>query len=205
MTKTERIPLQTLLDSPRGNPELERIARAVVQGALFVYPTETIYGLGGVSTTREKIFFLKGRSSEMPLILIAPDRRFFAELPLVFPPSAELLAQKFWPGKLTLVVPSREAQEGIALRVSRHPFIKALFRSCDVPVFSTSANLSGDTYVNDPDRIFSVFSGKIDFMIDAGPLPASLPSTVVKIGRDNTVTVVREGAVSSKRIAEALQ
>jgi len=204
MTKPERILLQTLLDPPRGNPELKRVARAVAEGAVFVYPTETIYGLGGVPSVKEKICSLKGRFSDQPMILIAPDRSFFAKLPLVFPPSAELLARKFWPGRLTLVVPSRGVQEGIALRVSGHPFIKALFRHCDVPIFSTSANLSGSTYVNDPEGIFSVFSGKIDFMIDAGPLPASLPSTVVRIGHDNTVTVLREGAVPSRLIVEAL-
>jgi L-threonylcarbamoyladenylate synthase len=206
MTNPERISLATLLEPTHGRIKLEYIAHAAEQGAVFVYPTETIYGIGGlcnVKGVKEKILFIKQRPPKQPMILIAPDRSFFSKLPVLFSPSAERLARRFWPGKLTMVLPSPETEEGVALRVSNHPFINAIFRYFDQPLFSTSANISGKEYVNDPEKICLNFSGRIDVFIDAGFLPQSLPSTVVKIGTDDTVSIVREGAVSSQEIFEA--
>ncbi|MGA2507324.1 MAG: L-threonylcarbamoyladenylate synthase [Chitinispirillaceae bacterium] len=209
MTRPERIPLGTLLDDKRhGRERLERIAIAARKGALFVYPTETIYGLGGIFNipgVKEKILQVKKKPHGHPLILIAPNRSFFKKIAVVFPPSAEQLTQVFWPGMLTLVLPSPEAEQGIAVRVSSHPFITALFRHIDTPIFSTSANRSGDAYVNDPDFISSVFSQTVDFFIDAGPLPPSPPSTIVKIGIDNRFIVLREGTISITQIISALR
>jgi L-threonylcarbamoyladenylate synthase len=200
MTNPDRISLATLLESSHGRIKLELVAQAVRRGAVFVYPTETIYGIGGlwsVKGVKEKILLLKQRTPHQSMILIAPDRSYFSNIPVLFLPSAELLARRFWPGRLTMVLPSPETEEGIAIRVSNHPFIKEIFRFIDQPLYSTSANLSGKEYFNDPERIYSDFSGKIDFFIDAGTLPQSLPSTVVKIGEDDSVSILREGAVSS--------
>jgi tRNA A37 threonylcarbamoyladenosine synthetase subunit TsaC/SUA5/YrdC len=122
----------------------------------------------------------------------------------VFTSSAERLSRFLWPGRVTMVLPSPEAEEGIAVRVSHHPFIKAVFPYINRPLYSTSANLSDEAYRNVPEHIFSVFSGSIDFFIDAGPLPPSPPSTIVKIEEDDTVTVLREGAVTSQEIFSAL-
>lgn len=208
MTKPERIPLNILLETRQGPEKFEDLADAVRQGAVFIYPTETIYGIGGaynVRGVREKIFSAKRRAAHQRLILIASDRSCFSNLSITFTPSAERLAQKFWPGMLTLVLPSPNERQGIAVRVSEHPFLKELFRYIDVPIFSTSANLSGESYANDPGKICSLFSGVVDYFIDAGILPLSLPSTVVRIGMDDAVTVLREGAVSSRDVFASLQ
>lgn len=176
-------------------------------GAVFVYPTETVYGIGGVCTihsVKDRILHAKERDACLPMILIAPSRSFFSKLPLEFPPAAETLVGEFWPGVLTLVLPASAGGDDIAIRVSMHPCIEALFTHLEAPLYSTSANMSGKEYVNDPDVIFSFFSGSVDFMIDAGPLPPSLPSTVVKVGRDDAVAVLREGAIEAARIFDAL-
>jgi L-threonylcarbamoyladenylate synthase len=206
MTKPERVPLNALFESPSGRNKFEEIAHAVREGAIVVYPTETIYGIGGAYNVRgvkEKILSAKQRTAHQPLILIASDRTYFSKLPVKFPASAERLAQCFWPGMLTLVLPSPNQKQGIALRISGHPFLKELFRYLDGPIYSTSANLSGKAYVNDPELIFSIFSGKADFFIDAGPLTRSFPSTVVSVGRDNSVRVLREGAISLQDVLRA--
>jgi L-threonylcarbamoyladenylate synthase len=204
MTSPERIPLTSLLETgPCAVSLLKNIAAAIDKGAIFVYPTETIYGIGGgygSPDVEAAIFRAKKRISSAPLILIASDRSFFNALSLTFPPAAETLARVFWPGMLTLVLPSPFKPEGIAVRVSSHPFITALFEHCITPLYSTSANMSGEAYVNDPDIIYSQFSGVIDFMIDAGPLPASPPSTVVRVGADNALEVVREGVIPVEKI-----
>lgn len=207
MMKTERISLDTLL-----NPDNARITReiadAIVNGAVFVYPTETIYGIGGnalLDGVKEKIFTAKKRPPENPMILIAAQWESFSSLPLNTPQAALALMKRFWPGLLTLVLPSGSDPAGTAVRVSDHPFIRTIFSFLSVPLFSTSANVSGEAYNPDPDAIFESLKGSIDFMIDAGFLPPSPPSSVVKITSDNTVTCIREGVVSNEKILACLK
>jgi L-threonylcarbamoyladenylate synthase len=208
MTKPERIPLNSLLLSPRGRQKLKEIAFAARKGALFVYPTETIYGIGGlynVKGVKDRLSHAKHKDPRQHFILIASQRSVFKRLPIIFMPSAEKLARKFWPGPLTMVLPSGSAEEGFAIRISDHPFIKAFFDYVDQPLFSTSANISGKEYINDPEVIFTCFAGKIDFFIDAGRLLQSRPSTVVRIETDNTVNIIREGEIPVRNILSALQ
>jgi L-threonylcarbamoyladenylate synthase len=210
MMSPERISLHSLLipDQTEPSERLRKIVAMIAGGAVFVYPTETIYGIGGslsVPGVREKIFLAKKRDHAAPLIILASERKYFNRLPLIFPPAAESLAREFWPGMLTLVLPSALEPDGIAVRVSSHPFITALFRYCSAPIYSTSANMSGKPYVNDPDVIFSQFSGVVDFMVDAGPLPGSLPSTIVKVSENNEAEILREGVVPSGKIAAVIK
>jgi L-threonylcarbamoyladenylate synthase len=207
MTKAERIPLAALLETAGGRKNFERIALAAMKGAVLIYPTETVYGLGGVygaDGVKERIFSIKRRSTGRPLICIAPERSCFSVLPVAFPHAAERLAHMFWPGKLTLILPSTLESRGIGVRVSRHPFITEIFRYVESPLYSTSANISGEPYVNDPEAIYDVFSGRVDFFVDAGPLRHSRSSTVVSVGADGTVRIVREGAIPAGDIFNSL-
>ena len=200
----ERIPLHGLLSA--GAERLRsRIAGHIRAGAVFVYPTETIYGIGGIAepAVEERIRMAKGRHSENPMIVIAGRRETLGSLAVDFPPAAERLARHFWPGNLTLVLPGRNSARGLAVRVSDHPFVRFVEESVGRPIYSTSANLSGESYVNDPERIARIFARTADFMIDAGALPESKPSTVVRIGQDGTYAVVREGVVSKEDIESA--
>jgi len=179
----------------------------VAAGEVFVYPTETLYGIGGradSAAVEQRIRFVKDRRKSSPLILLADTVERFQALHLIFPAQARILARKFWPGKITLVVPYANGGGDVGIRVSDHPFVTAFCKSLALPLFSTSANVSDDPYVNNPDAIYSAFNGKIDFMVDAGMLPESLPSTVVRIDTDDSVTILREGKVSSESIMKAL-
>jgi L-threonylcarbamoyladenylate synthase len=205
--RPERIDLQSLVTPVVNDASLKGIANRITKGSVFAYPTETIYGIGALCTipgTKEKIFAAKKRAPENPLILIAASLDHFRGIDLTFPPSAKKLAEAFWPGLLSLVVPSSGDPAGVGIRVSNHPFITALYQYLDAPLYSTSANYSNEPYKNDPDHIFTLFANSIDFFIDAGPLPQSLPSTVVKISENDTVTIIREGAVPGKKIEEVL-
>lgn len=190
-------------ESSVASAKWSEIAGRVAGGSVFVYPTETIYGIGGtinVPGVREKIFRAKKRGPAAQLIMIAAHRKFFKPIPLTFPPAAEALAKAFWPGKVTLILPAADEPEGIAVRVSDHPFITTLFHYCTSPIYSTSANMSGAPYCNDPDLIYSQFAEAVDFMVDAGPLPESTPSTIVRVLENNNVTVIREGIVPGDQI-----
>ncbi len=201
MTRAERYELRGLLDSAE---RMAAVARRVTAGALFVYPTETIYGIGGrgdSEAVRTRLVAAKSRDESVPLILVAADRETLMACGVEFPPAAERLAAGFWPGRVTLVLPVVGTETTLGVRVSDHPFIQALSSYCRFPLFSTSANLSGQPYRDEPDTIFETFAQKIDFMVDAGPLPPSLPSTVVGVGRDGRVEVLREGVVDAVRVS----
>ncbi|HUI91895.1 MAG TPA: L-threonylcarbamoyladenylate synthase [Chitinivibrionales bacterium] len=200
---TERIPLDALLSGADAGTRMTALANRVMNGAVFIYPTETIYGIGGRADSKEvenRIRSIKERQKVSPLILIADDIKQFKSFHLNFPPNAKLLADKFWPGNITLVLPAKNRPDGIGVRISDYPFITTLYTHIDVPIFSTSVNLSDQPYVNDPDTIYKLFDGKIDFMVDAGKLPESKPSSVVKVNEDGEVEIVREGVIPKEKI-----
>jgi L-threonylcarbamoyladenylate synthase len=204
---SERISQDSLLNGRGAGARIESIARRIEAGEIFVYPTETIYGIGGRADNddvKQKILRAKKRKLDHPMILLAGDKKAFIDFGVCFPPIAQNLAQYFWPGHLTLVLPFGNAKETIGVRVSNYPFIFALYKTLKVPIFSTSANISGQPYVNDPEHIFTIFKGKVDFMIDAGILQPSLSSTVVKILTDNKIGLVREGAIPKEKIMSSI-
>lgn len=201
----ERIALTDLLGT-QGTALRSDIANRIAHGAVFIYPTETIYGIGGradSTAVAARIYDIKQRSAANQMILLAATREHFNQLNLCFPDAAEMLAKEFWPGRVTLVLPQQNNPSGIAIRVSNHPFIIALSASFPHPLFSTSANISGTPYIPDPDVLFRTIGSKVDFFIDAGRLPQLLPSTIVKISRENAVTILREGIVSATAIFSA--
>lgn len=203
--KPERLCLKDIIDDRSG--VFRRVIAKIKRESLFVYPTETIYGIGGIATrvVKEKIFYAKIRKPENPLILIAGCLSAFSGFNFVFNKKADILAEAFWPGKLTLILPVADSKEKIGIRVSDHPFLKILANHVKQPLYSTSANISGTKYVNDPDIIYNLFSDKIDMMIDDGVLPESPPSTVVDVSCNDDVRIVRKGAVSADKIQTALE
>jgi L-threonylcarbamoyladenylate synthase len=204
---TERIPLVSLLEGPEAKTRMDSLSDRVSNGAVFVYPTETIYGIGARADSpvaEQRIRSIKERRKPSPFILIASDMKYFDGFGLVFPQNARKLADRFWPGNLTLILQSETSPNGVGIRVSDHPFITALYKVFYVPVFSTSANISDTPYVNDPDSIFRMFDGRIDFMVDAGTLTESKPSTIVRVNGDDTIEMVREGAIRSDDISRTV-
>lgn len=198
----ERIALSTLL-APEGRTLLNDVAGAISDGAVIVYPTETIYGIGGRADHQEvyrRIIAAKRRPPDQPMILVAGHRSSFSSLDLFFPPEAQRLASAFWPGPLTLILPSASFPEGRAIRVSDYPFLTAIAPLCSIPLYSTSANRSGVPYCADPDTIYALFENNVDVMIDAGLLPAAKPSTVVKVHESGTIAVLREGGITASDI-----
>lgn len=199
MIQTERIVCARLLQRPA---DLDAVARRILDGQVMVYPTETVYGIGGRADrddVRQRILDAKGRSAEAPMILLASERKSFEPLGVRFPPLALRLADAFWPGRLTLVLPTVSG-ESVGIRVCDHPFIKAIAGLVPVPVFSTSANRSAEAYDGDPRVIFRLFDGAADFMVDEGQLPVSKPSSVVRVNDDSGYELIREGAVPRSAI-----
>jgi L-threonylcarbamoyladenylate synthase len=200
---TEKIDLSSLLAGPGADLNLKNIAKRIKDGDIFAYPTETIYGIGGSADradVQEKIEKIKNRESGNPLIILAGSKKIFIDFGVHFSPIADVLAHHFWPGPLTMVLPFGNKGQTIGVRVSDHPFVCAINALLTIPIYSTSANISGKPYVNDPDEIFRIFKDQIGFMIDAGVLPPSPPSTVVSILADSRIALLRDGAIPKEKV-----
>ncbi|HLV32122.1 MAG TPA: L-threonylcarbamoyladenylate synthase [Chitinispirillaceae bacterium] len=202
--KAERITLHSALDKKK---HLDYICHLIKSESVFVYPTDTIYGIGGRTDSdnvKSRILEIKGRFSGNPMILIASDLKYFKHYNIRFSSIALKIADLFWPGLLTLVLQSDLNPQGVAIRISDHPFIKAVNTITGTPLFSTSANISNEKYNPDPDFIYKTFSDSVDFMIDAGLLPLSEPSTVIKISESDEITILREGVVSREKLESVM-
>ena len=206
MMKPERLKLKDIIGGSISPLLFGQAIAGIRQGSLFVYPTETIYGIGGIATkqVKEKIYNAKRKKQESPLILIGGCLSLFSGYNVVFNKNAEILAEGFWPGSLTLILSVADSKEKIGIRVSDHPFIQMMTEFIEVPLYSTSANISGTVYCNDPDVIYNTFWDKIDMMIDDGVLPESKPSTVVDVSRKGNIDIIREGSISADKIMEKI-
>jgi len=197
--------------------EVVREASQVLsRGGIVLYPTDTIYGLGcdALSDTAvKKIYLLKGRLEEKNISCVVSDRAHIEKLGVITR-NIEILAKHFLPGALTLVLQKHDhitsgiahGRDTVGVRIPDHPFSLSLARTFGKPITATSANISGMPTENTVEKILAQFGEKaefIDFVIDAGTLPSSLPSTVV----DCTVSpprILREGALSSQDIFAVL-
>ncbi|MBI3321416.1 MAG: threonylcarbamoyl-AMP synthase [Candidatus Omnitrophica bacterium] len=174
-------------------------------GGLVVFPTETVYGLGADATNPAAIARLnrvKGRPPEKPysLHLYTEDqvRAFVADIP----PLAARLMERFWPGPLTIVMPSTDGR-AVGFRLPDHPVARAFLKACGVPVVAPSANRSGSPPPTDAKEALEALGQTFDCLLDAGPTRLGKESTVVEVV-DNRVEIRREGAIPKGEILLAV-
>lgn len=192
---------------------VRELASGLLGGAVMAYPTETFYGLGAAGFLERavrKIFRIKRRDSAKALSVIASDLGMVRALAADLPPAALALAGEFWPGPLTLVIAAAAGlpdhivgpDRSIAVRVPPAPWLRDLAAELGQPLTATSANLSGDPPLSDPEDIVRLFAGKVEFIVDGGRTPGGAPSTVVDLtGREPRV--LREGAFPAGQILAA--
>lgn len=194
---------------------VDKAARLIRSGRLVAFPTETVYGLGANALDGEavaRIFEAKGRPRFNPLIVHLADRSK-AETHAEFSDAAKRLADAFWPGPLTLVLPrssdtplSDLVSAGlptVALRVPAHEAARALIRAADVPIAAPSANPSGQVSPTMAAHVAQDLGDKVDMILDGGPCPEGLESTIVGLSGDDCV-LLRSGAVPRERIEAVL-
>lgn len=200
-----------------GSPGPDRIAEAaeaLLAGRLVAFPTETVYGLGAVMDDRaalRRVFSAKGRPATDPLILHVAAIEQLAALVSEFPPAAELLAHRFWPGPLTLVLPRAatvpdEVVAGgasVAVRIPSHPVALALLRAVGRPVAAPSANRFGRISPTTAAHVAAELDGRIDLIVDGGPTTLGLESTVVDLGA-GVPRLLRPGGVTLEDLQTAV-
>ena len=203
------------VDPLNPGPEvLTRVASALRQGKVVAYPTETLYGLG-VDPFREealeRLYVLKGRPAEMPISILVRDNAMLQEVAHHLSGPAVRLIEAFLPGPLTLVLKARPhmsrrltAGTGkVGIRISAHPLVGRLFASYPAPITTTSANPTGQPSARDARTVSSYFPEGLDCILDTGPVPGGIGSTVVDVTGE-APAILREGAISARRISGAL-
>lgn len=185
--------------------DLARAASLLRDGGLVVFPTETVYGLGGDATRDEaakKIYAAKGRPSDNPLIIHianpADAERYAVTNELYY-----RLAKAFMPGPLTVILPRRESiptsttggLDSVAVRCPAHPVAHKLIELCGFPIAAPSANLSGKPSPTSAAHVAQDMDGRVDMIIDGGESEIGLESTIVKIVNDGLI-LLRPGGIT---------
>ena len=185
------------------------------QGGIVAFPTDTVYGLGAQANIRravERIYMVKERPRNMAFPLLLADISQFGEVADSVPEVAWLLARKFLPGALTIVlhksnsIPDIITGGGrtIGVRIPAHPVPVALIKGIGMPVVGTSANLSGKPSSLTADEVRSQFGDRVDLVIDGGRCLGGKESTIVDVTGETPV-VLREGAISREELRQVCE
>lgn len=190
---------------------LEAAAELLRAGRLVAFPTETVYGLGANAASDRavaRIFAAKGRPAFNPLIIHLPDLEA-AERLAELSPEARRLAERFWPGPLTLVLPRRAdaplsmlataGLQSVALRVPDHPLASALLEAVGSPLAAPSANRSGRVSATTAAHVRDGLDGRIAAVLDGGACPVGVESTIVGFHRQ-TAVLLRPGGLPVEMI-----
>lgn len=193
---------------------IARAAKALRDGKLVVFPTETVYGVGANAldpAAVKRVFEAKGRPADNPLIVHVPDLASAKKLAREWPDAADALARAFWPGPLTLVLPRAEGVpdittgglDTVALRVPSHGVARLLLSAAGVPVAAPSANRSGRP---SPTRVHDArgdLGDAVEVYLDGGATDVGLESTVVAVV-DAEPTILRVGGLARERIEQVV-
>lgn len=206
--------METLLLSAAA-PETPQIAADIIKkGGLVAIPTETVYGLGANGLDEQaviKIFEAKGRPQDNPLILHVAEPAEMEKFCHDIPKSAYLLAEKFWPGPLTMVLPARDivprrttaGLDTVAVRCPDNDTTRQIIRLSGVPIAAPSANISGKPSTTTAQHVFHDHNGKIDAIVDGGPCRVGVESTIVDLTEERP-RLLRPGGITPEQLMEVL-
>lgn len=198
---TDRLPA-----SPEG---IARAANTLREGGIVAFPTDTVYGVAVAHARADRLdalFALKHRPIDRRIPVLVASLAQAAELGHLIDERARALAARWWPGPLSVVLPAADAGEAVAFRVPDHPVALAIIAAAG-PLLATSANVSDEPDTLGADEVLIAFAtqqGALDAVVDGGPVPGGVPSTIV----DLSVTparLVREGPVSRSSLAEVIE
>jgi L-threonylcarbamoyladenylate synthase len=211
--ETQRESAPNVVAADEGN--IAAAARLLVAGELVAFPTETVYGLGADATNDRavaRIFEAKGRPRFNPLIVHFPGAEV-VRAQVAFDARADLLAARFWPGALTLVLPRRPdctvallasaGLDSLAVRVPRHAVAHALLAACGRPIAAPSANASGKISPTTAEHVAGSLGMKVAMILDGGRCPIGIESTVLDL-TGPTPALLRPGGVTAEELSDAI-
>lgn len=192
-----------------------RIAADIIKnGGLVALPTETVYGLGANGLSDEavaKIFVAKGRPQDNPLILHVASSSQIDDICHDIPEAARRLAERFWPGPLTMVLPAKSivpkgttaGLSTVAVRCPDHALTREIIRLAGVPIAAPSANLSGTPSTTTAQHVRNDHDGKIEAIVDGGPCRVGVESTIVDM-TEQPPRLLRPGGITPEQLKEVL-
>lgn len=206
--------MKTLL-LPASDPQTPQIAADIIRrGGLVAIPTETVYGLGANGLDENavaKIFQVKGRPQDNPLILHVAQPKEMENFCHSIPPFAYTLAERFWPGPLTMVLPVRDCVpkrttaglDTVAVRCPDSAATREIIRLSGVPIAAPSANLSGKPSTTTAQHVLHDHNGKIDAIVDGGPCRVGVESTIVDL-TESRPRLLRPGGITPEQLKAVL-
>ena len=193
--------------------DMEEAAALIRQGEPVGMPTETVYGLAcdaGNADAVRKVFAAKGRPADNPLIVHIADIADWAPLVTEIPPLAQKLAERFWPGPLTIILPRTDripsvtagGLDSVGVRFPAHPLAQALIRASGVPIAAPSGNRSGSPSPTTSAHMMQDMDGRIPAVLEGGSCICGVESTVIALDDERSVRVLRPGFVTPEQLAE---
>ena len=195
------------------NRALEQAISALQNGGVIAFPTDTVYGIGASldhPDALRRIYDLKGRSPDKPLPILIARVEMLDELSPDVDERLVDLAEQFWPGALTIVLPAadhlpaevRAPDNTIGVRLPNHSIPLSIAERAGGAIATTSANISGHNSAHAASEIRDVFGTQIDLILDGGFSPQENPSSVIRVV-DGEIVVLREGVVSAEILRKA--
>jgi L-threonylcarbamoyladenylate synthase len=185
-------------------------AETISRGGVVALPTESFYSLSVDATNAqavERIFAIKKRASGLPILILISSVGELAQYVIAVPPAAQEMAERFWPGGLTMIFQSAPILPSsltggtgkIGIRISSHPAARALPKALLVPITGTSANVSGTPPCTTADQVLECIGAEVDLVLDGGSTQGKDPSTVLDV-TVNPPLIVREGMIGQEEI-----
>ena len=198
--------------------EIRRAAEALSKGGVIAIPTDTLYGLAADALNPDaldRVYAAKGRPADMPLPVLVSGWEQSLQVATVsseIEVPARRLAEAYWPGSLTMVLPAAPGlpqrltagRDTVAVRMPDHPVPRALADALGRPITGTSANRSGEPDITDPDELRRVLAPRVDGIIVSGPKPVGGASTIVAVSGDG-IRLLREGVLPYERVRATLE
>lgn len=209
--KTKIININPALVKPG---EIKIIAKVLEEEGIIAYPTDTFYGLGANCFSEraiKRIYYLKRRETAKPISVIVSDVNMVREIAEDIPSLFWEIAGAFWPGPLTFVLKASSTLpksmlgpgDSIGIRLPALSWLRDLLEKASFPITATSANISGEKDISDPEIIKGSFYGLLELIVDGGETSGTLPSTVVDLAVARPV-IIREGAVPRSALGKYL-
>jgi len=192
--------------------EVEKAVKILQSGGVIAFPTDTVYGLGADAFNAravERVYEIKNRPKYQQFPLLIADAKQLTTLAAPIPEIAWLLARRFWPGGLTLVLSKKDSLPAylasgptIAVRVPNHPVCLALIKDLGNPITGSSANTSGQPAALTAEEVDQQLEGRIDLVINGGKCPGGKESTIVDITHEAPI-FLRQGIIPADQIDKA--
>jgi len=204
----------TMSGQPPSADEIKHAASLLREGKLVAFPTETVYGLGANALDAAavaRIFDAKGRPASSPIIVHVSSMEMARSLAAEWPNSADLLAQRFWPGPLTLVLKKQPAVpslvtaglDTLGIRMPAHPVALALIEAAQLPIAAPSANRFTQLSPTTAQHVREALGDRVDYILDGGPCAVGIESTVLALA-GLTPLLLRPGGVSCRQLEEVI-